>query len=145
MTSRIVFPDNPEKRRASRVFRTALELINGVSLGSLDEIQGGAVKSFFSSIRNTLDFDFEESGEGKLESTEEPSLFIFVNCSTRELSEVEKKHSQHQLQLCFSTWSLRHCGLTWDFSDFLQRRFIIDFFLNFYPFTTFELETIQRQ
>lgn len=90
MTSRIVFPDNPEKRRASRVFRTALELINGVSLGSLDEIQGGALKSFFSSIRNTLDFDFEESSEGKLESTEEPSLFIFVNCSTRELSEVEK-------------------------------------------------------
>jgi hypothetical protein len=38
--------------------------INGVSLGSLDEIQGGALKSFFSSIRNTLDFDFEESSEG---------------------------------------------------------------------------------
>lgn len=90
MTSRIVFPDEPEKRRASRVFRTALELINGVSFGSLDKVQSGAVKSFFSSIRNTLDFDFEESGEGKWESTEEPSLFIFVNCSTRELSEVEK-------------------------------------------------------
>lgn len=90
MTSRIVFPDEPEKRRASRVFRTALELINGVSLASLDEIQGGAVKSFFSAIRNTLDFDFEESGEGKWDSTEEPSLFIFINCSTRELSEVEK-------------------------------------------------------
>jgi len=63
MTSRIVFPDNPEKRRASRVFRTALELVrkyNKVMLGC------------------------------KLESTEEPSLFIFVNCSTRELSEVEK-------------------------------------------------------
>lgn len=90
MTSRIVFPDNPEKRRASRVFRTALELINGVNFGSLDDIQSGAVKSFFSFIRNTLDFDFEENGEGKWESTEEPSLFIFVNCSTRELSEVEK-------------------------------------------------------
>ncbi|XP_057858891.1 protein LPA3 isoform X1 [Cryptomeria japonica] len=90
IASCIVFPDKPEKRRASRGFQTALELINGVSLGSLDDVQGGAMNNLFSSIRNALDFDFEEGNEGKWESTEAPSLFIFINCSTRELSEVEK-------------------------------------------------------
>ncbi|KAH9298333.1 hypothetical protein KI387_030015, partial [Taxus chinensis] len=90
IASCLVFPDKPEKRRASRGFQTALELINGISLGSLDDVQGGAVNNLFSSIRDALDFDFEESNEGKWESTEAPSLFIFINCSTRELSQVEK-------------------------------------------------------
>lgn len=86
----IVFPDKPEKRRASELFKAALDSIDGISIGSLDDVPGGAVTTFFRSIRNTLDFDFEDDNEGCWQSDEPPSLYIFINCSTRELSSVEK-------------------------------------------------------
>lgn len=38
--------------------------IDGITIGSLDDVPTGAVRSFFSSIRNTLDFDFEDEDEG---------------------------------------------------------------------------------
>lgn len=38
--------------------------IDGISIRSLDDIPGGAVTSFFRSIRKTLDFDFEDENEG---------------------------------------------------------------------------------
>lgn len=38
--------------------------INGVTIGSLDDVSIGAVPSFFQSIRNTLDFDFDDETEG---------------------------------------------------------------------------------
>lgn len=40
--------------------------IDGISIGSLDDLPSGAVTTFFKSIRNTLDFDFEDDNEGKL-------------------------------------------------------------------------------
>lgn len=40
--------------------------VDGISVGSLDDVAGGAVTSFFRSIRNTLDFDFEDENEGCL-------------------------------------------------------------------------------
>lgn len=39
--------------------------IDGVSIGSLDDIPGDAVSTFFKSIRNTLDFDFDDDNEGQ--------------------------------------------------------------------------------
>eukprot|EP00261_Vitis_vinifera_P036633 XP_019077876.1 PREDICTED: protein LOW PSII ACCUMULATION 3, chloroplastic isoform X3 [Vitis vinifera] len=54
----IVFPDKPEKRRASQIFKTALD-------------------SLFTNV-------------GRWESKEAPSLYIFINCSTRELAAIEK-------------------------------------------------------
>ncbi|WJZ95391.1 hypothetical protein VitviT2T_014165 [Vitis vinifera] len=86
----IVFPDKPEKRRASQIFKTALDSIDGISIGSLDDVPSGPVATFFRSIRDTLDFDFEDDNEGRWESKEAPSLYIFINCSTRELAAIEK-------------------------------------------------------
>lgn len=86
----IVFPDKPEKRRATQMFGAALDLISDVTIGSLDDLPGSPVSSFFRSIRNTLDFDFEDDNEGRWASNEPPSLYVFINCSTRELSQVEK-------------------------------------------------------
>lgn len=86
----IVFPDKPEKRRASQLFKAALDSIDGISIGSLDDLPTGAVTTFFKSIRNTLDFDFEDDNEGRWQSNEPPSLYVFINCSTRELSVIEK-------------------------------------------------------
>ncbi|KAL5574462.1 hypothetical protein UlMin_016161 [Ulmus minor] len=86
----IVFPDKPEKRRASELFKTALDSIDGISIGSLDDIPGGAVTSFFRSIRNTLDFDFDDENEGRWSPNEPPTLYIFINCSTRDLASIEK-------------------------------------------------------
>ncbi|XP_065030758.1 protein LPA3-like isoform X2 [Musa acuminata AAA Group] len=85
----IVFPDQPEKRRASQLFRAALDTIGSVTFGSLDDIPSGPVTSFFKSIRNTLDFDFNDDTEASLESSEPPALYIFINCSTRDLSAIE--------------------------------------------------------
>ncbi|KAG8643768.1 hypothetical protein MANES_11G065200v8 [Manihot esculenta] len=85
-----VFPDKPEKRRASQLFKAALDSIDGISIGSLDDLPSGAVTTFFKSIRNTLDFDFEDDNEGRWQSNEPPSLYVFINCSTRELSVIEK-------------------------------------------------------
>ncbi|KMZ67937.1 Low PSII Accumulation 3 [Zostera marina] len=91
----IVFPDRPEKRRASQLFKTAFETINGVTIGSLDDVSIGAVPSFFQSIRNTLDFDFDDETEDTQNSNEPPSFYIFINCSTRELSSIEKYVEQY--------------------------------------------------
>ncbi|KAK6915129.1 protein of unknown function DUF1995 [Dillenia turbinata] len=90
LRSCIVFPDKPEKRRASQFFKAALDSISGVSISSLDDVPSGPVTTFFRSIKNTLDFDFEDENEGRWESNEPPSLFVFINCSTRELSIIEK-------------------------------------------------------
>ncbi|KAJ0007323.1 hypothetical protein Pint_30339 [Pistacia integerrima] len=129
----IVFPDKPEKSRASRIFKAALDSvkmqlpknfcfaltyysielgffayalvvdclgwnrslihffqIDGITIGSLDDIPSSGVKNFFSSIRNTLDFDFEDDNAGRWQSDEPPTLYVFINCSTRELSVIEK-------------------------------------------------------
>ncbi|GMY33960.1 protein LOW PSII ACCUMULATION 3, chloroplastic [Fagus crenata] len=86
----IVFPDNPEKRKASQLFQAAIDSIDGITIGSLDDIPGGPVSTFFRSIRSTLDFDFEDDNEGRWQSNEPPSLYIFINCSTRELGTIEK-------------------------------------------------------
>ncbi|KAG9159264.1 hypothetical protein Leryth_024223 [Lithospermum erythrorhizon] len=86
----IVFPDTPEKRRATQLFKTALDLVDDISIGSLDDIPGGAVTSFFRSIRKTLDFDFEDENEDRWQSDKPPSLYMFINCSTRDLTYIEK-------------------------------------------------------
>uniref|UniRef100_A0A3Q7H004 DUF1995 domain-containing protein n=1 Tax=Solanum lycopersicum TaxID=4081 RepID=A0A3Q7H004_SOLLC len=86
----VVFPDKPEKRRASDLFKAALDSIDDITIGSLDDIPGGAVTSFFRSVRNTLDFDFEDENEGRWKSDQPPTLYIFINCSTRDLSYIEK-------------------------------------------------------
>lgn len=86
----IVFPDKPEKRRASELFKTALDSIDGIVIGSLDDVPGGPVTSFLRSVRNTLDFDFADENDGRWKSSEPPTLYIFINCSTRELGFIEK-------------------------------------------------------
>ncbi|KAL4314789.1 hypothetical protein AHAS_Ahas15G0120200 [Arachis hypogaea] len=60
----LVFPDKPEKRRASELFKSALDSIDGITIGSLDDVPAGPMTSFFRSVRNTLDFDFEDENEG---------------------------------------------------------------------------------
>ncbi|KMT01041.1 hypothetical protein BVRB_9g223010 [Beta vulgaris subsp. vulgaris] len=90
LKARIVFPDKPDKRRATELFKTAFDSIDGISIGSLDDVPSGAVTTFFKSIRETLDFDFEDENEGRWESDDPPSLYIFLNCSTRDLSMIEK-------------------------------------------------------
>ncbi|KAJ3693921.1 hypothetical protein LUZ60_009401 [Juncus effusus] len=87
---RIVFPDQPEKRRGTQLFGVALDAIGDVTIGSLDDIPGGPVTDFFRSIRNTLDFDFSDENEDRWKSDEPPSLYVFINCSTRDLSNIEK-------------------------------------------------------
>ncbi|XP_010940253.1 protein LPA3 isoform X5 [Elaeis guineensis] len=86
----IVFPDQPEKRRASQLFGAALDTIGGVSFGSLDDVPSGPVTTFFRSIRNTLDFDFADDNEDTGKSDKPPSLYVFINCSTQDLSTIEK-------------------------------------------------------
>ncbi|KAL2651370.1 hypothetical protein R1flu_019498 [Riccia fluitans] len=88
ITSKIVFPDLPEKRRASRIFKSALELTTCISFGCLDDIRGGAAKNFFGQIRNVLDFDFGEDVEGPQNAT--PDVYIVVNSTTNELPDVEQ-------------------------------------------------------
>ncbi|KAF7850492.1 hypothetical protein BT93_L5443 [Corymbia citriodora subsp. variegata] len=86
----IVFPDKPEKRKATQLFKSALDLIDGITVGSLDDVPSGPVTTFFKSMRNTLDFDYEDENEGRWKSDVPPTLYIFLNCSTRELSVIEK-------------------------------------------------------
>lgn len=85
----IVFPDKPEKRRASELYKSAIDLLDGITIASLDDIPSGPVATFFKSIRNTLDFDFDDENEGRWQSDKPPTLFIFIGCSTRELATIE--------------------------------------------------------
>ncbi|ONI16450.1 hypothetical protein PRUPE_3G098800 [Prunus persica] len=64
--------------------------LDDITIGSLDDVPGGPVTNFFRSIRNTLDFDFEDENEGRWASNEPPSLYVFINCSTRDLASIEK-------------------------------------------------------
>ncbi|XBH76075.1 hypothetical protein VPH35_102777 [Triticum aestivum] len=86
----IVFPDQPEKRRASQIFKTAIDQIEGISISSLDDLPTGPLDTFFKSIRSTLDFDFADDNEDQWKSDEPPSLYIFINSSTGDLSSIEK-------------------------------------------------------
>ncbi|KAL1355601.1 hypothetical protein AAHE18_05G125100 [Arachis hypogaea] len=76
-------------RRASELFKSALDSIDGITIGSLDDVPAGPMTSFFRSGRNTLDFDFEDENEDRWKSNEPPSLYIFLNCSMRELANIE--------------------------------------------------------
>lgn len=89
-TACIVFPDKPEKRRATELFKAALDSVDGVSVGSLDDIPGGPVTTFLRSVRNTLDFDFEDENEERWKPDKPPSIYIFINSSTRDLALIEK-------------------------------------------------------
>lgn len=87
-----VFPDKPEKRRSTQLFKAALDSvtsldsdytslvsryflfynrlssqIDGITVGCLDDVPSGPVTSFFKSVRNTLDFDFEDDNEGSIQ------------------------------------------------------------------------------
>ncbi|KAM0066247.1 putative protein LOW PSII ACCUMULATION 3 [Helianthus debilis subsp. tardiflorus] len=87
--ARIVSPDKPERRRASELFKSAIDLVDGITIGSLDDIPAGPVSSFFKSIRNTLDFDFDDENEDRWQSDKPPTLYVFICCSTRELATIE--------------------------------------------------------
>ncbi|KAI5071727.1 hypothetical protein GOP47_0013978 [Adiantum capillus-veneris] len=89
VSSRVVFPDKPEKRRALRIFKSTLEMIDGTSFGSLDDIPGGGANNFLKSLQSALDFDFSNEEEGKWQNDNNPSLYFFVGCSTGELPAVE--------------------------------------------------------
>ncbi|XP_044486673.1 protein LPA3 isoform X2 [Mangifera indica] len=128
----IVFPDKPEKRRASRIFKAALDSIDGITIGSLDDVPSSGVKNFFSSIRNTLDFDFEDDNEGRWQSDEPPTLYVFINCSTRELSVIEKKSLLHQPQRFFSILNWTLYGLLGFPTKDLHYRFLSQFIPVFY-------------
>ncbi|EPS59662.1 hypothetical protein M569_15143, partial [Genlisea aurea] len=86
----IVFPDKPEKRRAADLFKTAFDMVEGLCVGSLDDVPAGPVTKFFKSVRDTLDFDFVDQNEGRWKSEKQPSLYIFIGCSTRDLSVIEE-------------------------------------------------------
>lgn len=52
--------------------------VDGISIGSLDDIPGTSVTNFFRSIRSTLDFDFEDENEGTAKITILSSkIFVF--------------------------------------------------------------------
>ncbi|KAE8710927.1 Protein LOW PSII ACCUMULATION 3 [Hibiscus syriacus] len=77
-------------RKLQQKMETRARIVDGISIGSLDDVPSAAVTTFFKSIKNTLDFDFEDENEGRREPKEPPTLYIFINCSTRELSAIEK-------------------------------------------------------
>nr|POE66689.1 protein low psii accumulation 3, chloroplastic [Quercus suber] len=94
----IVFPDKPEKRRASQLFKAALDSIDAITIGSLDDIPGGPVTLLAFHLASL-------TNAGRWQSNEPPSLYIFINCSTRELATIEKyvaKFAQSTPTLLFS-------------------------------------------
>ncbi|KAF7135420.1 hypothetical protein RHSIM_Rhsim08G0203900 [Rhododendron simsii] len=86
----IVFPDQPEKRRASELFKSAFDLVTIWFIHGLDTYFDMIFFLCGLSIRKTLDFDFEDENEDRWQSNDPPSLYMFINCSTRELAAIEK-------------------------------------------------------
>ncbi|EFJ35300.1 hypothetical protein SELMODRAFT_166238 [Selaginella moellendorffii] len=88
IVTKIVFPDNVEKRRASRVFRSAFDLSKGISLGCLDDVPGG--NGFLKALRGAFELDFQEDVSGKWQTSSPPSMYVVVNCSGNELPDLQK-------------------------------------------------------
>lgn len=90
-STRIVFPDGPEKRRALRVFKSALELTKCVSFGSLEDLPAdvrGAARDLLGQIKGFFDFDFEEDTSGK--ETSVPDVYVVIGATTNELPGVKE-------------------------------------------------------
>ncbi|KAK7832567.1 protein low psii accumulation 3 [Quercus suber] len=120
----IVFPDKPEKRRASQLFKAALDSIDAITIGSLDDIPGGPVTLLAFHLASL-------TNAGRWQSNEPPSLYIFINCSTRELATIEKQNLLNQLLRFYSVWNLTHCGAL-----FVMRVFQLEYDLHLSDFST---------
>jgi len=90
--SHIVLPDNEELNRSFNMFKSALEIEDGISMGSLT----GKVQGIGAAAWEELSFLFGAVGridEKVLEKAEKASLeadvFFFINASTIELPQVE--------------------------------------------------------
>lgn len=90
--SHIVVPDNEELNRSYNMFKSALELEDGISMGSLT----GKVQGFGAAAWEELSFLFGAVGridEKVLQKAEEAckvaDVFFFINASTIELPEIE--------------------------------------------------------
>jgi len=91
---KLVLPDKPERRRASRILNSALELMRidaepPITLGSLDDAPGTG-GGILGSVRSILDFDFAGGSETSWSSSTPPDVFVVLNASTTELPTVEK-------------------------------------------------------
>ncbi|CAM6105158.1 unnamed protein product [Calypogeia fissa] len=90
-SAKIVFPDGPEKRRALRVFKSALELTQCVIFGSLEDLPAdvrGAARDLLGQIKGFFDFDFEEDTSG--EDTFVPDVYLVIGATTNELPNVKE-------------------------------------------------------
>eukprot|EP00271_Cylindrocystis_brebissonii_P016176 TRINITY_DN39434_c0_g1_i1.p1 TRINITY_DN39434_c0_g1~~TRINITY_DN39434_c0_g1_i1.p1 ORF type:complete len:402 (+),score=54.22 TRINITY_DN39434_c0_g1_i1:103-1308(+) len=88
---KLVLPDKPERRRAARVCKAALEMVGKVTLGCLDDVPGGPAGGFFGSLRSILDLDIGGGEESELwQSDEVADLYIILNASTAELPSVQR-------------------------------------------------------
>lgn len=82
----ILVPDETEYNRSAKMFRASLELSPGVTMGYLNEGRKGllgALGSMFSTNDDLPDYDPKEAAR-------KADVFIAINASTVELSDIEK-------------------------------------------------------
>ena len=98
----IVLPDGPEYNRAYKLFRSALDASEGVTLGHLRERQ----KNTFLSA---LAVSFSMTGETPPDSSEcaeNAEVFVAVNASTVELPELERYALETVRDRKLITWNM---------------------------------------
>ena len=98
----IVLPDGPEYNRAYKLFRSALEASEGVTLGHLREKQKN-------SFMDALAVSFSMTGETPPDSSEfaeNAEVFVAVNASTVELPELERYALETVKDRKLITWNM---------------------------------------
>lgn len=130
----LIVPDKGEYRRSFKMFKNAFEQTEGLTMGNLRESRKGAAEGLFGYLTRQDTAKIVPPGE----SAKQADLFIAVNASTVELTDIEKYIQETVGEKPLIIWNMELDTLRSDLGLFgfpskdVQHRFLCQFKPIFY-------------